>query len=118
MPDLVGLFITGGFGLAIAIVGALMAARGRKLGNRETRAPDVQELWAQQELDRRARQHAEDLWWNLRRAFQSYFRRVIVAVDTMDLAPAARKLFDLTTSERRAIDAQMPTDEPTTTKES
>ena len=100
--------ITGVFSLCIAVVGGVMAFRGSRIGAKEQRAPDVQEMWAQQESDRRTRQEVEDLWWQLRRAFQSYFRRVTGAVIKMNLSPEKRKVFELTTSELRAIEAKPP----------
>lgn len=100
--------ITGSFGLIIGLVAAFMARRGQKLGSREQRAPDVQEMWAQQEADRRMRQVVEDMWWNLRRAFQSYFRRVTSAIAKLDLTDAQRRTFELTTSELQAIEAKPP----------
>lgn len=103
--NLIGLVITGTFGLIIGIVGAIMARRGQKLGNRENRAPDVQEMWAQQESDRRMRQLVEDMEWTLRRAFRSYYRRVMNTVVKLGLDP---KHFELTTSEQKAIDATPP----------
>lgn len=104
----VGLIISGLCGIVLSIVAAVMARRGSKLGNRETRAPDVQEMWAQQEADRRMRQLVEDLWWNLRRAFQSYFRRVTGAVGKMNLTEAQAKVFELTPKELAAIEARPP----------
>ena len=103
--NVVGVVITGVFGLIVGIIGAIMARRGQKLGNRENRAPDVQEMWAQQESDRRMRQMVEDLWWNLRRAFQSYYRRVMNTVAKLGLDP---KPFELTAAEQKAIDASPP----------
>lgn len=100
--------ITGGFGLVVGIVGALMARRGQKLGNRETRAPDVQEIWAQQEEDRLMRRAIEDLWWALRRAFQSYYRRVSSTLLHLNLPEDVAKKFELTSSELKAIEAKPP----------
>lgn len=104
----IGPIITGIFGLLIGLVAAFMARRGQKLGNRETRAPDVQEMWAQQEGDRRMRQLVEDIWWTLRRAFQSYYRRVNAEVAKMGLTEAQAKRFELTASERKAIETGLP----------
>lgn len=107
LPDnVIGLIITGIFSVVVATLGALLARRGAKLGNRETRAPDVQEMWAQQETDRRMRQIVEDLWWNLRRAFQSYYRRVVGAATKLGLSEAQMKQFELTKAEQAAIDKE------------
>ena len=57
--------ITGIFGIVLAIVAGILARRGSKLSAQEQRAPDVQELWAQQETDRRMRQVVEDMWLSL-----------------------------------------------------
>lgn len=109
MPsEFIGLVITAISGLLLSVVAAIMARRGSKLGTREQRAPDVQEMWAQQEADRRMRQLVEDLWWNLRRAFQSYFRRVTGAVSKMDLTEAQAKVFELNAKELAAIGAKPP----------
>ena len=102
----IGLIITGVFSVVVATLGAVLARRGAKLGNRETRAPDVQEMWAQQETDRRMRQIVEDLWWGVRRAFQSYFRRVTLAVSKLGLTEAQLKTFELTKAEQAAIDKE------------
>lgn len=109
--DVTGLVITGIFGILVAVVTGVMARRGARLSNQEGRTPDVEQMWAQQELDRRQRQRAEDLWWAVRRAFQSYFRRTIMAVDALDLPPAVRRKFDLLPAEQRAINADMPDDD-------
>lgn len=106
--ELVAPIITGIFALIVGIVGGVMARRGSKLGNREQRAPDVQEMWVQQEADRRIRQAVEDLWWNLRRAFQSYFRRVTNIVAHLNLDEHTTAKFELTESELRAIEAKPP----------
>lgn len=102
--------ITGLFALILGVVSGFLARRGAKLGAREQRAPDVQELWSQQEADRQMRRLVEDLWWNLRRAFQSYFRRVSKLVATLDLNPTQEKAFELSVTEQRAIDAMPPED--------
>ena len=104
----VGLVISGVFGVILSILAAVFARRGAKIGNRETRAPDVQEMWAQQESDRRSRQSAEDLWWKLWRAFQSYYRRVMALAITWGLSPEQIKKLELTASEQKAIDARPP----------
>jgi thioesterase domain-containing protein len=109
--NVVGLVITGVFGVVIAVVGGLMARRGARLGQREGRAPDVEQMWEQQEADRLARQRAEDLWWAVRRAFQSYFRRVTALADALALPPEKRRRFELLPAEKRAIDAEMPSDD-------
>lgn len=100
--------ITGVFAVIISLVGGVMAFRGSRIGAKEQRAPDVQEMWAQQDHDRRSRQAVEDMWWNLRRAFQSYFRRVTSAVMKMDISDAQRKAFELNTKELAAIEATPP----------
>jgi hypothetical protein len=102
--------ITGVFGIILSIVAAILARRGSKLGAQENRAPDVQEMWAQQEADRRMRQTMEDLWWKLWRAFQSYYRRVQTSVSRMDLTEAQLATFELNTKEQAAIDARPPDD--------
>jgi len=103
--------ITGIFALIVGVVGGIMARRGQKLGNRESKAPDVQDLWYQQESDRRMRQLIEDLWWNLRRAFQSYYRRVSNLALRMSLTPDEQKSFELTPKELAAIEAKPPEEE-------
>jgi len=100
--------ITGVFALIVGIVGGLMARRGSKLGSREQRAPDVQEMWIQQEADRRMRQLVEDMWWNLRRAFQSYYRRVTHTLVALNIPEDKRSRFELTAKELEAIDAKLP----------
>lgn len=109
--ELIAPIITGVFALAVGVVGGLMARRGSKLGNREQRAPDVQEMWAQQEADRRMRQMVEDLWWNLRRAFQSYYRRVTHTMTKLDLPEEVIIKFELTDKELAAIEARPPEDD-------
>lgn len=103
--------ITGVFGVLLATVTALLARRGAKQGNREQRAPDVQELWAQQESDRRMRQLVEDLWWTVRQAFQSYYRRVNTAVHLLNLTPEQLVLFELTKKELAAIESELPAED-------
>ena len=100
--------ITGVFGLALATVAGFLARRGAKLGSREARMPDVQELWAQQEADRRMRQLVEDLWWRVRRAFQAYYRRVNSIAQQLDLPPEQLAHFELTKKELSAIDSTLP----------
>ena len=102
--------ITGAFGIILSVVAAILARRGAKLGARESKAPDVQELWAQQEVDRRMRIAVETLWWNLWRAFQSFYRRVQLAVGKLDLTESQLKMFELNTKEQAAIDARPPED--------
>lgn len=109
--ELIGPLITGIFGISITIVAAVMARRGKRYDNRETRAPDVQEMWVQQERDRATRQHVEDLWWGVRRAFQSYFQRVTLEIIRMKLPESEQKKFELTASELRAIEATVPEDD-------
>jgi len=104
--------ITGIFGLVLAIVTGVLASRGRRLGNRESRMPDVTDLWVQQEQDRRMRQLVEDLWWNVRRAFQSYYRRVNSAALALHLPADKMAAFELTKRELSAIESELPT-EPT-----
>jgi hypothetical protein len=112
IPDaLIAPVITGIFALIVGVVGGLMARRGSKLGAREQRAPDVQEMWAQQEADRRMRQLVEDMWWNLRRAFQSYYRRVTHAMVSLNIPDDKRAKFELTATELAAIDAHLPDDD-------
>ena len=106
--NMVGLVITAALGIVASTVAALLARRGSKLGSRENRAPDVQEMWAQQETDRRMRQIVEDIWWGLRRAFQSYYRRVTSAVAKLGLTEAQMKPFELTKAEQAAIDKEPP----------
>lgn len=106
--ELIAPVITGVFALLVGIVGGFMARRGSKLGHREQRAPDVQEMWAQQEADRRMRQLVEDLWWNLRRAFQSYYRRVTHTIIHLGLSDEIVAKFELTDKELAAIEAQPP----------
>lgn len=99
--------IAGVFGVVTALVAAQLYRRNKTKGNRELRAPNVQEMWVQQELDRRARQVMEDMWWDLRSAFKSYFRRVTSLLLQLNIDD---KRFNLTTSEKKAIDATPPED--------
>jgi hypothetical protein len=108
--NVIGLVITGVFGVTVTVLGGIMARRGSKLGSRENRAPDVQEMWTQQEHDRQMRQMVEDIWWSLRRAFQSYFRRVTTAIAKLDLTEAQKKSFQLSASEQKAIDMEPESD--------
>lgn len=113
IPDnVIGLVITGVFGVIVAIVAGIMSRRGAKLGSRENRAPDVQEMWIQQEADRRTRQLVEDMWWTIRRMFQSYYRRVTSAILLLNLTPAQLAVFELNQQELNAINAKLPEDEP------
>lgn len=105
---LIAPIITGMFALLVGVVGGFMARRGSKLGNREQRAPDVQEMWIQQEADRRMRQLVEDMWWNLRRAFQSYYRRVTHTLASLNVPEDKLAKFELTAKELAAIDASLP----------
>lgn len=91
--------IAGFFAILTGIIAAIVARRNVKTGAREQRAPDVQEMWMQQEQDRRLRHLVEDMWWALRRAFQSYYRRVQSGGST-----------ELTTKEQAAIDAKLPSE--------
>lgn len=109
--ELIAPTITGLFALIVGVVGGLMARRGSKLGSREQRAPDVQELWAQQESDRRMRQAVEDMWWSLRRAFQTYYRRVTHTMMHLNLPPEVIAKFELTDKELAAIEAKPPDDD-------
>ncbi len=108
--NIIGVIITGIFGIIIGIVAGLMARRGAKLGARENRAPDVQEMWAQQESDRRARQIIEDMYWDLRAAFQSYLRRVTDLIHASPLSDENKKKFELTPAEKKVVNAKLPTD--------
>lgn len=63
-------------------------------------------LWAQQDVDRRARRRAEDLWWALRSAFQGYYRRVTTATEGLQISDEVRAVFDLTEDEKAAIEEQ------------
>jgi len=110
--ELIAPVITGIFALIVGVVGGLMARRGSKLGVREQRAPDVQEMWAQQEMDRRMRQVTEDLWWNLRRAFQTYFRRVTHTIAHLGLPEDIVVKFELTPKELEAIEAKPVVEKP------
>lgn len=101
-PVIAGIFL-----IITAVVAAVLARRNSTKGNREVRAPNVQEMWAQQEMDRRARQIMEDMWWDLRSAFKSYFRRVSSLVLTLGIED---KRFNLTPMEKKAIEATPPED--------
>lgn len=103
--------ITGIFAVVLTFVGGLLARRGSKVGSLEQRAPDVQEMWAQQESDRRMRQITEDMWWALRRAFQSYYRRVTSALIQISLTKEQARAFELTPDEVEAIKARPPKDD-------
>lgn len=103
--------ITSVLAVVVAVLGGIMARRSQKLGNIQQRAPDVQQMWSQQETDRRMRRRAEDIWWNIRRAFQTYYRRVNLAVLKLDLTPEQTKEFDLTMTELKAIEAELPEEE-------
>lgn len=109
--DWVAPVITGILAVILSIVSALLARRGARVGSQEGRAPNVQDMWAQQEADRRMRQVVEDLWWQVRRAFQSYYRRVTSAIMKLGLPEEKIKVFELTASELKAIEATVP-DEP------
>lgn len=113
-PESIAPIVAGGFGLLTGIIAALLARRNSKMGSRENRAPDVQEMWAQQEADRRTRQVMEDMWWDLRSAFKSYFRRVSSAILRLDLTKEQSRVFSLTAAEKAAINATPPED-PTPT---
>lgn len=102
--------VTGIFGVIVVIMGAILARRGEKLGAREQRAPDVQQMWAQQESDRHVRQEVEDMWWELRRAFQGYYRRVTNKTLEMSLSEEDAKAFELTPKELKAVRARPPED--------
>lgn len=109
-PEWVGLIITGVFSLILGIVAAVFTRRGARLGNKENRAPDVQEMWAQQEADRRQRQAVEDLWWKLWRTFQGYYRRVMALATLWGITDEQLKKLELTSAEQKAIDARPPTE--------
>lgn len=100
--------ITGVFGIILSVLAALLARRGAKMGTRESRAPNVEELWAQQEADRQARIAMETLWWNLWRAFQSFYRRVQHTISGLDLTEKQRNAFEMNAKEQAAIDARPP----------
>lgn len=102
-PTIAGIFL-----VISGVLAAILARRGAKLGNREQKAPDVADLWAQQESDRRMRIIMEDLWWKLWRAFQSFYRRVQTVSAALDLTDAQIKQLELTAKERAAIDARPP----------
>jgi len=102
-PTIAGVFL-----VISGVLAAILARRGAKLGTREQKAPDVSDLWAQQEADRRMRIIMEDLWWKLWRAFQSFYRRVQTTVSTLDLTEAQLKHFELSPKEKAAIDARPP----------
>jgi len=106
----IGLIISGAVGVVLSIVAAVFTRRGAKLGSRENRAPDVQEMWAQQESDRRMRQIMEDLWWKLWRAFQGYYRRVMALAISWGLSAEQIKKLELTPAEQKTIDARPPTE--------
>lgn len=106
--ELLAPIISGIVAVIITTLGAIMARRGAKIGSKENRAPDVQEMWAQQETDRRIRQLVEDMWWNIRRAFQTYYRRVqLVAAEKGIDDPR----LELTAKEQKIIDTPPPADE-------
>lgn len=104
--------VTGIFASLLALLSWILARRGAKVDHREQRAPDVQELWIQQEADRRMRRLVEDLWWRVRRAFQAYYRRVNTAAALMNLPPEQLKVFELTDKELAAIESALPEDLP------
>jgi hypothetical protein len=109
-PELVAPIVTGIFTVITVLLSIFLARRNARMGNRENRAPDVQEMWAQQEADRRTRQVMEDMWWDLRGAFKSYFRRVSSAILMMNLTKEQLKIFTLTKAEHDAINAVPPED--------
>jgi hypothetical protein len=83
-----------------AIVVGIFAMWNRRRGATENRAPDVNEIWQQQnsqsrelDLERWLRRALEDFVRDLRRAFHSYVRRVQGGGST-DLAPHEQKMFD------------------------
>jgi hypothetical protein len=108
--------IAGGFAVVTALFAAYTANRNRRKGNLEQRAPDVQEIWVQQENDRRQRQIMEDMWWDLRAAFKSYFRRVSSTLLRLNVSDEDAKMFSLTASETAAINATPPSDSATPTE--
>lgn len=89
--------VTGIFLLVTGAIALFSNHRNMRNGARESRAPDVQEMWAQQEADRRQRHLVEDMWYNLRNAFRSYYRR--------QLAGGSK---ELSAKEQAAIDAELP----------
>lgn len=94
--------------LIVAVVGALIVGGfglwNRRRGAVETRAPDVNEMWAKQERDARAldterahRRHVENVLVSVLRAFRGYVRRVVSGGSV-----------ELTESERAAHDVEIP----------
>lgn len=103
--------IVGGiFAVVTGVLAYITSRRNAKKGNIERRAPDVQEMWVQQEADRRSRQVMEDIFWDLRSAFKSYFRRVSTAILGLNLTKEQTEIFSLTATEKKAIDATPPVD--------
>lgn len=96
-PEFIAPSIAGVFAIITATIAAVVSRRNAKNSAREDRAPDVQELWAQQERDRQARYTLETLLWRLLHAFESYFGRV-----------QAGGSKELTAKEQAAIDACVP----------
>lgn len=97
------------FPFAGVVVGGLIVGAfqvwNRKRGAIETRAPDVTEIWVRQaadqaelDMERRFRRRVEDLFIQLRSAFQSYVMRVQGGGST-----------ELTTKEAEMFYVQIPT---------
>lgn len=70
--------------LAGAIVVGMFNAHNRRKGNVETRAPDVNELWAQERLlskeldaERKLRRKLERFAWDVLETFRNYVDRVL-----------------------------------------
>lgn len=90
--------------VAGAILVGAFAVWNRRRGAVETRAPDVNEMWAKQERDARTldaerahRRHLENLLDTVLGSFRAYVRRVRHGGST-----------DLTDRERSAHDAEIP----------
>lgn len=86
-PDSFSVIVTPYLPLIGTIFGGLIigifAVYNRRKGNVETRAPEVNEIWAQQnvqshqlDMERRLRRKVEDLLYALRKAFKAYVHRV------------------------------------------
>lgn len=98
--------------VAGAILVGIFSLWNRKRGAVETRAPDVNEIWVQQanqskelDMERKARRRLENLYYDIRRAFLSYVRRV-QSGGSMELTSAEKHIIesDLQTGDHRIIE--------------
>jgi len=94
--------VAGLLALITGVTVAIITVRGGRSSNRENRAPDVTDSWAEADRARTVAWRALDLVFKLRSAFRSYFLRV-----------SAGGSLELTVDERHALEAEPPTLDPT-----